>query len=272
MVKKNRMPKRLTTSRFRLMVPIVLLLCCMASAVRSDTQSGPPPEQIVGVKASVPGGSARLLTAPHTGRKICDVADITPVLFLKRADHGPHKFARVEILEGDCAGEQGYLSWDSLNPTPTADTARAGMTYFNATPDGIAIGGYDPVAYLMDHKAARGAPAHALRWAGITWWFASNDNKAQFVAEPGKYAPAYGGWCSMGMAGGQVVNVDFVDGWSVHDGRLHLNADSSINHRWRRAAGRLVEKADGKWPAARKDILEGRATIFQPSSASELYQ
>lgn len=222
--------------------------------------------------ASVPGGTGRLLTAPHTGKIICDLADTTPVLFFTQANHGPHKYARVEVLEGGCVGKQGYLSWGSLDPEPTADTVRAGMAYFNATRDGVAIGGYDPVAYLVDSKATRGEPSHALRWAGITWWFASKDNKTLFVAEPGKYAPAYGGWCSMGMAGGQVVDVDFVNGWSVYDGKLHLNADSSVNQRWRRTAGRFVKKADTRWPAVRKDILEGRASIFQPSSAPELYQ
>lgn len=266
------MLKVLSVPRFRLLAPVALLLMSITSAALSDDQSGALPEQVVSVQASTSDGTTRLLTAPHTGRTVCEVADATPVLFVNPADHGPHKYARVEVLDGDCAGERGYLPWTALDLTPTVDTPRTGMTYFNLTPDGVAIGGYDPVAYLTVGKATQGEPTHALRWAGVTWRFASADNRALFMAAPGRYAPAYGGWCAMGMAGGQVVQVDFVDGWSVFDGRLHLNADASVNQRWRRTAGRLVKKADDKWPDARNRILEGRAVIFQPSSAPELYQ
>jgi hypothetical protein len=78
-------------------------------------------EQILGAKASNPAATVRLLTAPHTGKKICDISDSTPLKFFKRADHGPHKFAKVEVLEGACAGKQGYVPLSSLDPQPQID-------------------------------------------------------------------------------------------------------------------------------------------------------
>ena len=75
-------------------------------------------EQILSVKASDPAATIRLLTAPYTGRKICDIAGSTPVIFFKRANHGPHKYAKVEVLEGPCAEIQGYVPWRSLDPEP----------------------------------------------------------------------------------------------------------------------------------------------------------
>ena len=78
-------------------------------------------EQLLRVKASDPAASIKLLTAPHTGTTICDIQGSTPIRFFKRANHGPHKYARVEVLEGACAGEQGYVPWASLAPEPQED-------------------------------------------------------------------------------------------------------------------------------------------------------
>jgi hypothetical protein len=78
-------------------------------------------EQILSVKASDPVATVRLLTAPHTGKKICDISDSTSLKFFKRANHGPHRFAEVEVLEGTCAGKRGYVPLRSLDPQPQAD-------------------------------------------------------------------------------------------------------------------------------------------------------
>lgn len=75
-------------------------------------------EEAVKVKASSPDAEVNLLTAPHTGKTICALSDATPLTFFQRADHGPHKFAKVEVLAGDCAGKTGYISWFALDPKP----------------------------------------------------------------------------------------------------------------------------------------------------------
>lgn len=78
-------------------------------------------EQILSAKASSPAATVKLLTAPHTGKKICDISDSAPLKFFNRADHGPHKYAKVEVLEGTCAGKQGYVPLLSLDPQPRTD-------------------------------------------------------------------------------------------------------------------------------------------------------
>ena len=78
-------------------------------------------EQILSAKPSNPAATVRLLTAPHTGKKICDISDSTPLKFFKRANHGPHKFAKVEVLEGACIGKRGYVPLLSLDPQPQID-------------------------------------------------------------------------------------------------------------------------------------------------------
>ena len=78
-------------------------------------------EQLLKAKASSPGGTIKLLTAPHIGKKVCDIADATALKFFKHANHGPHKYAQVEAIEGDCAGKQGYIPLRSLDPQPQND-------------------------------------------------------------------------------------------------------------------------------------------------------
>ena len=93
-------------------------------------------------------------------------------------------------------------------------------THFNVTNDGIAIGGYDVVAYFVSGKPHRGTAAYSVIWEGAEWHFTNDENRGLFVASPETYAPVYGGFCSMAMAGGNVVEVDFEKAWIVSGGNF----------------------------------------------------
>lgn len=88
----------------------MVLLGATANAQSSDA--------IVKVIPEETATAAWMLTAPHIGKKICEVPASTPIRFIAHARHGPHRFARVEVLEGDCAGRQGYVPWSTLEPKP----------------------------------------------------------------------------------------------------------------------------------------------------------
>ena len=98
-------------------IPFVLSGIIIAVLIGSPTDARSK-EQILRVKASDPAAMIGLLTAPHTGSKICDIPGSTPIKFFKRSNHGPHKFAKVEVLDGACAGKRGYVPWLSLDPEP----------------------------------------------------------------------------------------------------------------------------------------------------------
>jgi YHS domain-containing protein len=59
---------------------------------------------------------------------------------------------------------------------------------------GVAIKGYDPVAYFTVGKAVKGKPAHAIEWNEATWHFSSEKHRDMFAANPQKYAPNHGGF------------------------------------------------------------------------------
>ena len=59
---------------------------------------------------------------------------------------------------------------------------------------GVAIKGYDPVAYFTDEKPTKGIKDFEYQWQGAKWRFASSRNLELFKADPDKYAPQYGGY------------------------------------------------------------------------------
>jgi len=144
-------------------------------------------------------------------------------------------------------------------------------TAYSVDGDGVAIGGYDPVAYHSEHKAVAGDPTITADWSGAKWRFASDASRQAFLADPERYAPVFGGWCAMGMSAGQVVESDPVNAWSLYEGRLYLNVNADVAERWRRSAGRLVPRAEGHWPDSESAILDGKAEIVWQSDVPGWY-
>ena len=118
------------------------------------------------------------------------------------------------------------------------------------TPGGVAIHGTDPVAYFTEGRPVAGSAAHAVQWDGATWHFASAENAATFPADPARHAPAYGGYCAWAAAQGYLADTD-PEAWTIHGGRLFLNANRRIKRRFERDIPGFARTADANWPALR---------------------
>lgn len=94
--------------------------------------------------------------------------------------------------------------------------------------EGAAVGGYDVVAYHKAGAPTMGSSKFTAEYQGVTWNFASADNRDAFTASPAKYAPAYGGWCSAGASKGKKV-ATMPQFWKIVDGQLYLNS-SEVAH------------------------------------------
>lgn len=127
---------------------------------------------------------------------------------------------------------------------------------------GVAIGGYDVVAYFTVAEAQQGSAEYSAQWQDATWWFASAENRKAFLASPERYAPAYGGWCAYGMAEGYAAETDPVNGWTIHEGRLYLNWDAEVTADWRADKSGLLEKSEGYWPTVSEELDRGEATVY----------
>ena len=110
-----------------------------------------------------------------------------------------------------------------------------------------AIYGYDTVAYFTENKAVKGKKDVTHSWRGADWHFASEENKALFVANPEKYAPQYGGYCAYAMSDGRLVGID-EDAFTIHEGKLYLNYSMSVMKEWRSNMAQFIKEADALYP------------------------
>ncbi len=108
-------------------------------------------------------------------------------------------------------------------------SAQAAAPFY--APDGVAIKGYDTVAYFLDGKPVRGSDTYVTEWQGAKWKFISQDHLDKFKAEPAKYAPQYGGYCAYGTSLGHLAPTE-PDAWAVIDGKLYLNYNQNVRAKW----------------------------------------
>ncbi|PPD15403.1 MAG: YHS domain protein [Methylobacterium sp.] len=112
---------------------------------------------------------------------------------------------------------------------------------------GVAVSGYDPVAYFTEGKPRPGSESITLMHQGVEWRFASTANRDLFKANPAKYAPQYGGFCSWAVAQGYTAPAD-PQAWAVHQGKLYLNYNLEVRERWKTDIPGHISKANVNWP------------------------
>jgi YHS domain-containing protein len=116
---------------------------------------------------------------------------------------------------------------------------------------GVAIKGYDPVAFFKQNKPVRGNDDLRFEYKGSTFVFASAENRAAFAADPVKYAPQYGGYCAFGTARGYKADID-PSTFTVVDGRLYLNYNTQVQKEWAGDRARFIGQANERWPTVSK--------------------
>ncbi len=117
--------------------------------------------------------------------------------------------------------------------------------------DGVAIRGYDPVAYQTEHKAMPGEVAFTAAHKGSTFRFRSAANRDAFLAQPEKYAPQFGGYCAFGVSRGYKADIS-PEAFSVVDGKLYLNYNAAVAEQWSSDIPGYLAKAVDRWPAVEK--------------------
>lgn len=115
--------------------------------------------------------------------------------------------------------------------------------------NGVAINGYDPVAYFTEGQPVPGMMKFAVKWEGAIWVFASMANAEAFMANPRAVAPQYGGYCAYAMSKGAVATTE-PDAWTIHDHKLYLNYNTNVRGIWREDVAGNVALANGHWPSA----------------------
>lgn len=120
----------------------------------------------------------------------------------------------------------------------------------NVDKAGLALHGYDPVAYFTVGKPTKGDAKFTAKHDGATYQFADAANRDLFAKDPAKYAPAFGGFCAMGAALEKKLDGD-PSLWRIVDGKLYLNVGEPAQKRWLEDVKGNIGKADANWTRIR---------------------
>jgi YHS domain-containing protein len=115
-----------------------------------------------------------------------------------------------------------------------------------AAEQGLAIGGYDPVAYYTEGTATKGDPSFEYVWDDDRYRFASAENRERFKASPEQYAPQFPGFCAMSLANGAKV-VPNPENWLISDGKLYLFGKAIGPDRFGHDLAENVAHANANW-------------------------
>jgi YHS domain-containing protein len=129
------------------------------------------------------------------------------------------------------------------------DNAALKTKHFNLD-KGVALLGYDAVAYIKQNKAVKGSKEFASNYEGVTYYFYTAADRVEFNKNPAMYEPQYGGWCAYAMGKkGEKVSID-PGTFKIINGKLYLFYNKYFNNTlpdWNKDEANLKAKADANW-------------------------
>lgn len=113
--------------------------------------------------------------------------------------------------------------------------------------DGMAVKGYDVVAYFEDKRPQKGDPSITYKHEDATYAFVSDAHREMFKKDPSAYMPQYGGYCAFGTSKGHKAEID-PQAWAVVDGKLYLNSSRGAQRAFDKDQRNAIKEADANWP------------------------
>jgi YHS domain-containing protein len=132
----------------------------------------------------------------------------------------------------------------------TADSSPAPEA-INKMAGGLAVSGYDVVAYFDQKQAIKGSDAYTYQYKGATYRFMSEEHLAAFAKDPEQFLPQYGGFCAYGAAQGHKAPAD-PEAWTVIDGKLYLNYNKQVQKAFLKDTSGKLSQADANWQKLKK--------------------
>ena len=125
----------------------------------------------------------------------------------------------------------------------TSTSAKVLVSKDNA---GVALQGYDPVAYFTDNKPVKGTAKFSATHEGATYYFASAEHRDLFKGSPEKYVPAFGGYCGYAASINRLSPIS-PEVFQIIDGRLILQHNQRALDKWNADVPGNVVLADKNW-------------------------
>ena len=118
---------------------------------------------------------------------------------------------------------------------------------------GLAIGGFDPIAYFETAKATFGDEEFQLVWHGVSWQFISEGNMNAFKRTPSVYAPQYAGYDPYAISN-NILAEGQPSLWSIINGRLYLFHSEVNRYLWQENIKTLKRKTEKNWSRLSLDL------------------
>jgi YHS domain-containing protein len=117
----------------------------------------------------------------------------------------------------------------------------------NIDKNGLALQGYDPVAYFIDGKPVKGSPEFTATYKGATYQFVSAEHRDMFRQAPANYEPQFGGFCGYAASINKLAPIEVEYFQVLHD-RLILQHNQKAWELWHKDVEGNLKKADANWP------------------------
>ena len=118
----------------------------------------------------------------------------------------------------------------------------------------IALYGFDPVTYFTESEPALGRPEVEYRFAGVTWRFRNEGNRAAFAADPDVYMPRFGGYDPLGVARG-VASPGYPQLWLRRENAVYLFHKAETRAAFAADPQGSLQAAEGRWPAVMQGLV-----------------
>jgi YHS domain-containing protein len=119
------------------------------------------------------------------------------------------------------------------------------------TEHGLAVKGYDPVAYFTTGKPTPGLAQFSTTYKGATYRFTSAENRDRFIATPEKFVPQYGGYCAYAISLNKIADID-PEEWAIIKDKLYLNNGFLAQTLWSLDKSGNIARGDQNWPLVPK--------------------
>jgi len=155
------------------------------------------------------------------------------------------KSRRIGAISAVVLGMAALWACDGF--VPTSIRAAIGERVVINRHTGLAIDGFDPVAYFVDAEPKIGRPELEFQFYGAAWRFRNEGNRAAFVADPEVYMPRFGGHDPIAAARG-VATPGHPKLWFIAEKRLYFFYSEEARSAFVADPGRAIEAAERHWP------------------------
>ena len=117
--------------------------------------------------------------------------------------------------------------------------------------NGIALKGYDPVAFFIEKKAMKGKKEYFYEWNNVKWLFYDSINLEVFKLFPESFSPQYGGFCSYTITKNGIASVDF-NFWEIYENKIYFFHSDKMKNLWKKKAKYYLKISEKIWKNVEK--------------------